>query len=345
MDKRLSIGTMMVALVAMLAACGGNQSTSTPVKESSQPKVSSSKPTTSKAPTKKVTDLEISLGNSGDKAYITVRGTQQNFAAGELTWAWGLKNRNTGEFTYGKDTPTDAELQPLEFDGSNQFTVKLCLTDIDVIVPGVLYDIYGGPKEYYNYIPFATNMFGASDATRTYYLRQDQDNSLTFDSVQPMTYTKASVVELAQTDLPDGVTQDGAYIKFGGANSKNLTMETINSWHEAGHIAGDWQRVIGGGYDLHVHADTERFWKIEGDDVFFYLYIGFVAPGEGWMLHFDLVTGNQNAGLHFDGTDPEGQPAYTIAGENYRIYGNRNKSGEENYWGCLGIYKDPIAVE
>ena len=121
-------------------------------------------------------------------------------------------------------------------------------------------------------------------------------------------------------------------------------METINSWHTAGHIAGDFQRVIGDGYQLHVHEDTERFWKIEGNDVFFYLYVGFVNPGEGWMLHFDLVTGNQNAGLHFDGTDPNGEPGYTIGGENYRVYGNRNKSGEENYWGCLGVYKDAVSA-
>ena len=342
MKKHLSIGMMMVALVAMLAACGGNQNASAPAKESSQPKVSSSKPTTSRAPAKTVTDLEIRIGNEGDKAYATVTGTQQNFSADEFKWAWGIVDLS-GNFVYGKASPTDEDLQPLAFNSSNQFTVKLCLTDIDTIVPGTLYNIYGGPKECYNLIPFKTNMMGASDATRTYYLRQDQDNALTFDSVQPLTYTKASVVELAQTDLPDGVTQTGAYIKFGGANSKNLTMETINSWHEAGHIAGDWQRVIGGGYELHVHDDTQRFWKIEENDVFFYLYVGFVAPGEGWMLHFDLVTGNQNAGLHFDGTDPEGQPAYTIGGENYRIYGNRNKSGEENYWGCLGIFKDAAA--
>ena len=338
MKKRLSFG-VIVLLTTLLTACGGQPANSSVAPKSSEPKVSSSKPTTSKAPQKKVTDLEISLGNSGDKAYITVRGTQQNFTADEFKWAWGIADLSAN-FVYGNSTPTDADLLPLEFDANNQFTVKLCLTDITAIKAGTLYNIYGGPKESYNVIPFATNMFGATDATRTYYLRQDQDNALTFDNVQPMTYTKASVVEMAQTDLPEGVTQTGAYIKLGGENTKNLTKETIDSWHTAGNIAGDWQRVIGGGYELHVHADEERFWKIEGSDVFFYLYVGFVAPGEGWMLHFDLVSGNQNAGLHFDGTDPEGQPAYTIAGENYRIYGNRNKSGEENYWGCLGIFKD-----
>lgn len=343
MKKRLSFG-VIVLLTTLLTACGGQPANSSVAPKSSEPKVSSSKPTTSKAPAKKVTDLEIRIGNSGDKAYVTVTGTQQNFTAEEFKWAWGIADLS-GNFVYGNATPSDADLQPLEFNASNQFTARLCLTDIETITPGTLYNIYAGPKECYNYIPFATNMMGASDATRTYYLRQDQDNALTFDSVQPITYTKASVIEIAKTDLPEGVTQDGAYIKFGGANSKNITMETINSWHQAGHIAGDWQRVIGDGYTLHVHEDTERFWKIEGNDIFFYLYVGFVMPGEGWMLHFDVVTGNQNAGLHFDGTDPEGEPAYTIAGENYRIYGNRNKSGEENYWGCLGIYKDPIAVE
>jgi len=343
MKKCLSFGAVTILLASMIAACGGNNNKeSSSIEKSSNPiSYSSSKQSTSKGPVKRVTDLSISLGSENNKAYITVRGTQENYTAEEFKWAWGIADLS-GNFADGKATPTDEDFVSASFDANNQFSVKYCLTDIEALVPGTLYNIYGGTKESYNLIPFASNMFGASDPTRTYYLRQDQDNALVFDSIQPLVYTEASIVEILEADLPSGVTTAGAYLKFGGENTSGLTMETINGWHEAGHIAGDFQRVIGDGYQLHVHEDTERFWKIEGDNVFFYLYVGFIAPGEGWMLHFDLVTGNQNAGLHFDGTDPNGEPPYVIGGETYRVYGNRNKSGEENYWGCLGVYKDPV---
>ena len=169
-------------------------------------------------------------------------------------------------------------------------------------------------------------------------MRQDQDNALTFDNIQPITFTKASVVNVETADLPTGVTQTGAYVKFGGANSKNLTMDTIKAWDDAGHIAGNFQRVIGGGYSLHAHEATERFYKIEGNDVFFYLYVGFIAEGEGWMVHFDVVSGNENAGLNMGATF-NGETSYTVGDAEYKVYADSGKSGEENYWGCLGVYR------
>ncbi len=181
-------------------------------------------------------------------------------------------------------------------------------------------------------------MFGAKDATRNYYLRQDEDNSLVFDNIQPISFTKASVVELSQDDLPEGVTQSGFYVKFGGANSKGLTMDRLEGLEEAGNIAGNFQRVIGGTYELHDHVAEERFYAIEGNDVFFYCYISFIEPGEGWMVHFDAVSGNSGAGLQF-ATVLNGEPLYSFDGASFRLYADTSASGEENYWGSLGVYR------
>ena len=343
MKKQLSFGITIFALAALLASCGGaTHSENTPSSNStaqvSSSQRSSSKESVSQGPVKKISNVTISLGNDGEKAYITVRGEQSNYTEDDFKWAWGLKDQDSGTFADGKYNPDPEDFKKISFDTSNQFVVKYCLTDITTIKAGTLYRIYGGTPESYGDIGFTSNMFGASDATRKYYLRQDQDNSLTFDSVQPIVYTEASIVNIGEADLPAGVTQTGAYLKVGGANSKNLTVETINAWHEQGNIAGDFQRVIGDGYSLHVHTDTERFWNIENGKVFFYLYCGFIAAEEGWMVHFDLVSGNQNAGLQTQNAI-NGTESYTIGDATYKIYSDTNKSGEENYWGCLGVYR------
>ncbi len=340
MDKRLSFGVVTLLLALVLGACGGNtaSSSSASSKSSKAPtSSSSSRPTsTSQAPAKGVSDLSISLGNDGDKAYITVRGTQFGYTADDFTWAWGLMDRDSSEFADGKATPAASDYQAATFDGSNHFTVRYCLTDIQTIKAGKIYRIYGGTPDTYADIPFASNLFGASDATRKYYLRMDLDNSLTFENVQPLTYNAASIVEIAQADLPEGITNPGAYLKFGGPNSKNLTVETINAWNEAGNIAGDFQRCIPS-WQSHPHVNEERFWKIEGDNIFFYLYCGFIEPEEGWMVHFDLVSGNQGAGLTTS-NKINGETTYEVGSEQYKVYSGQG-SDEEHYWDCVGVYR------
>ena len=339
MKKHLSFGMIML-LTMVLAACGGstasNQTSSSSSKESISSK--SSKSSTSKAPTKKVEDLSISLGNDGDKAYITVRGKQVNYTAEEFKWAWGLKEQDSSKFGDGKAIPEASDFQPVSFNDNNEFTVRYCLTDITTITAGTLYRIYGGTPETYGDIPFASNMFGANDASRKYYLRQDQDNSLVYENIQPLTYTKASVVEIVEGDLPEGVVNAGAYLKFGGVNSKGLTIEMIKAWDDAGYIAGNFQCVIPS-WNTHQHSSDERFYTIEEGYVYFYLYVGFIGEGEGWMTHFDLVSGNAGTGLQTS-TTFNGETPYVINGATYKIYSDTNKSGEENYWGCLGVYRE-----
>lgn len=336
MKKHLPFTVAILSLVTLGACSNGGQGTSTPTKSSNSETTSSSK-----APTKSISDLSISLGNEGDKAYITVRGKQNNYTAETFKWTWGLKDQSTSTFADGKEIPSAEDFKTATFNANNEFTVKYCLTDIQTIKAGTLYRIYGGTPESYGDIPFQSNMFGANDATRKYYLRQDENNSLVFENVQPFTYDKASIVELSETDLPEGVTTTGAYLKFGGKNTKAVTMDIINSWHEAGHIAGNFQRVIPS-WDSHPHVDTERFWKIEDNYVYFYLYVGFIEPGQGWMTHFDLVSGDSGAGLQLT-TKVWGEQAYKIGEDTYRIYADTSKGTEEEYWGCLGVAKDTKA--
>ena len=335
MKRNITFGTVLVLLTSLLAACGGNTTTS------SRNKKSSSSPTstiTSQGPRKSIEVSSISLRNQGDKAYITVSGTQTNYTADDFTWAWGLKAKN-GSFADGKENPAAEDFKKETFNASNSFTLDYCLTDIENLESGTLYTIYAGTPESYQEIKFASNQFGASDATRKYYLRQDEENALVFEYIQPVTYSQASIVEITSENLPEGVTKTGAYLKFGGTNSKNLTMETINGWHTANKIAGDFQRVIPeNSYSQQVHSDDGRFWTIEGNYVYFYLYVGFIESGEGWMLHFDLVGGSTNTGAQTD-TKINGV-SYTVDGKTYKVYSDRNASGETNYWGCIGVYRE-----
>ena len=290
-------------------------------------------------PVKSLNITESILVKEEGKVYVKVTGTQANHTADEFKWAWGLKvNGENGEFVDGKAQPEAADFKAATFDANNQFVLKYCLTDIENLTSGAFYRIYGGTPETYADIAFTTSETGARDATRSYYLRTDQNNSLVFDNVQPIEFTLASVVKVAAADLPDGVTQEGVYLKFGGVNAAGLTKEAIDAWHADGKIAGNFQRVIGG-WQLHDHADTERFWKIEGDNVFFYCYIGFVAIGEGWMTHFDCVGGNSGANLQFTNSFwGDEDHTFTFEGEAvYKVYADSTKSGESNYWGCLGV--------
>ena len=346
MKKTISFGIALLAL--LLTACGGkggqqSASNTAPTESSSEPAASSissqEESSKSKAPVKSISVSSISLGNEGDKAYITVRGTQTNYTADDFKWAWGLKNQETDKFDDGKEKPEADDFKAATFNDNNEFTVKYCLTDIQGIKAGKLYRIYGGTPEAYKDIQFASNMFGANDATRKYYLRQDENNSLTFENIQPITYDKATIVEITESDLPDGVTKAGAYLKFGGKNTKNITMDTINSWHAAGNIAGNFQRVIPD-WASHEHVDTERFWTIEDNYVYFYLYAGFIEAGEGWMTHFDVVSGNASASLTLTGKTIWGETAYTIGGKTYRVYADSSKSTEQEYWGCIGVAVD-----
>ena len=329
MKKRLVFGVAVLAMLLSACGGGGNKTTST----------SKVRTSTSKEPAKSVSNLSISLGNSNGKAYITVTGTQVNYTAETFKWAWGLKAED-GTFDDGKAIPAASDFAIVPFESDNSFTVKYCLTDIETLRAGTLYRIYGGTPETYNDIPFASNMFGANDGTRKYYLRQDQENALIFDSIQPLTYSMATIEEVTEANLPAGVTEAGSYLKVGAVNSKNYTIETLNSLNEAGKIAGDFQRVIpGDSYSQHVHVDAERFWTIEGNNVYFWFYCGFIKEGEGWMVHFDLVSGSLSAGL-YTSNKFNGSPAYTIGGNTFKIYSDSDKSGEENYWGCLGVYRE-----
>ena len=345
MNKRLSFGVITLLLTTILASCGAKTASSstsgskalTSSSSSRSSSKSSSSSSSSQGPVKTVSDLSISLGNDGDKAYITVRGTQNGYTADNFKWAWGLLDRDTSEFADGKAKPTDADFIKATFDSNNQFTVKYCLTDIQTIKAGRTYRIYGGTPETYADIPFASNMFGANDATRKYYLRMDLDNALTFDSIQPISFATAVIEEVPQADLPEGVTNAGAYLKIGGKNEKNITMDTINSWNTAGNIAGYFQCCIPS-WNSHNHTDEERFFKIEGNNVYCYLYVGFIAPEEGWMVHFDLVSGNKEAGLYTT-TTYNGETTYTVGDAKYKVYSNQT-GDEEHYWGCVGVYRE-----
>ena len=341
MKKRSFIGMTLIMLAMTITACGGKASSNTSESSTSSSSSSSRRSSsTSEGPKKNIEFSSVTLTNESDKAYVQVVGTQTNYTAAEFKWAWGIKEQN-GNFVDGKSNPSAEDFQLVTFDANNSFRLRYCLTDITTLKAGTLYRIYGGTPEKYGDIAFPTNETGARDAKRIYYPRSDENNSIVFDAIQPISYTKASVVEITQENLPDGVTTPGAYVKFGGVNSKNITVEMIEEWHTAGSIAGNFQRIKGGDYALHDHVDTERFWRIEDNYLYVYLYVGFIEPSEGWMTHFDFVGGNAGGSLQLDIT-LNGETSYTVGDAVYKLYANKNNGTEANYWGCLGVYRENV---
>ena len=67
------------------------------------------------------------------------------------------------------------------------------------------------------------------------------------------------------------------------------------------------------------------------------IYCGFIEPEEGWMVHFDLVSGNQGAGLTTS-NKINGETTYEVGSEQYKVYSGQG-SDEEHYWDCVGVYR------
>ena len=350
MKTKKILGVALLLGTMMLTACGGGNSASSGGKASSggnktsqntQSTQSSPKPSTPST-AKSISISGVTMANDGGKVYLTVSGTEANYKAEDFKWAWGIKvNGDSGDWVVGKEAPEAADYAAATFDATAKtFAVKLCLTDATALQPGTFYQIYGGTPEAYENITLPETL-DARDQTRHYYIRTDQANSLHFDSVQPISFTKASVVNVAAADLPTGVTNEGPYLKFGGVNAANLTVADIDAWVADSKVNGNFQRVIGGGYQLHNHAAEERFYKVEGADVFFYCYIGFIADGEGWQTHFDCVSGQAGANLQMDATFwGDADHTFTIGEDVYRVYADKTKGTEAEFWGCLGVTRN-----
>ena len=365
--KIFALTTVLMALG--LVACGEKKSNA--AAESKEPVVTSTEapvtsqeaPVSAEAPTsaepatsseqgnqKAVTITASVLVKEEGKVYVQVTGTQSNYTAAEFKWAWGIKaDGDEGQFVVGSATPAATDFAAVTFDATTgAFTVKLCLTDQTAIVAGTMYRIYGGTQESYDVIAFTDENTAARDTTRSYYLRNDVQGALIYDAVQPIGLTEASIVEIAAADIPEGsaCTTTGTFLKFGGDNINNLTEADIAALAADNKIGGDFQRVLKEGgnawgvYAKHNHAATERFWKVEGTKVYMYLYVGFMEDGEGWMVHFDMVNGT-SANLVMDSV-LKGDTLYPSGNSGYRVYANKDLSGEANYHGCLGVHREHV---
>ena len=54
------------------------------------------------------------------------------------------------------------------------------------------------------------------------------------------------------------------------------------------------------------------------------------------MVHFDLVSGNEQAGLNT--SNKINGDAYEVDGKQYKVYSGQGGS-EETYWDCVGVYR------
>ena len=54
------------------------------------------------------------------------------------------------------------------------------------------------------------------------------------------------------------------------------------------------------------------------------------------MVHFDLVSGNEQAGLNT--SNKINGETYEVDGITYKVYSGQGGS-EETYWDCVGVYR------
>ena len=74
---------------------------------------------------------------------------------------------------------------------------------------------------------------------------------------------------------------------------------------------------------------------------YFYCYIGFIVDGEGWQTHFDCVSGQAGANLQMDATFwGDADHTFVIGEDTYRVYADKTRGTETEFWGCLGVTRN-----
>ena len=376
MKYKKLLGALLVASTLVLGACNGSGDGSKA--GGSKATTTSKAPTTSKerVPVPAVYYDELDIVKDGTDVYLKVKGTVEDIKDEKLNFAFGLmtyqsssgqaaptegEGEGEGEgqqeadptpeadpFVYGKETPADADYNVEVAIANKGFEAKLKLTGITTLVGGEKYQVYAGPKGFYQAIEEATASENVlQDAEYKYYFRNDQEagNSpkLVIDNLGPVRIEKVTIEK-------NVYERTGIFAKIGGANKENLTQEqfdAFNSFVNFQKLPNTSTRVQKEGSQQ--EGRPYYFYKVEGNEAFIYINIDFMvaenATSGKYNTHLNIKENKQEncvSTVQIDGTPVVArEDGATIA-----VYSHPGVHNEDNIWGNVGfVVEIPEATE
>ena len=357
--KRL-LGALLIGASLILGACNGPASS-----KAASSKPTTSRPTTSipREPVPAVYYDEMDVVKTGTDVFLSVKGSVEDMEASKLNFAFGLKmyqassgGEAEGEepteavdpFVYGKESPADADYN-VEVNITNKaFTAQLKLTGITTLVGGEKYQVYVGPKGFYQALDEATVSENVlQDNEYKYYFRNDQDAGnapkLVIDNLGPVRIEKVSIEK-------NVYERTGIFAKIGGANKENLTQEqfdAFNSYVNFQKLPNTNTRVQKEGNQS--EGNPYYFYKVEGNEAFIYINIDFMVSANAtsgkYNTHLNIKENKQEncvSTVQIDG-DP-----VTVRddGAKISVYSHPGVHNEDNIWGNVGfVVEIPEAEE
>lgn len=345
------LGLLGIAAALTLVACGGGNNASKKPSGNTAKTSKSSKPSTSRVPTKSVSVASANLVKKADnKVYVQVTGTETLYKTGELKWAWGVVTHGAAEATWvlGAETPAATDFTAVTFEAAAEndptakpFTVELCLTDMATLPVGMI-EVYGGDTaDTYAALEMADTTVAVKDAKNNYYIRDDEGAGvIAVDALPPVGLEKATIVT-----NPEGKT--GVYAKIGGANNIGYTdaqlaeltpyvnFQSTTSWSNT--------RV----QNSETNPD-ELFYKIEGQEVFLFVHIDFMVTGGAnrYNTHLNFAADTkQDCKMSVDILENN---VYTFEEANRKITVYSNTKGgrdQQEFWSNLGFIVELINEE
>ena len=345
------LGTLLIASTLVVSACGGNNSQSAGKSSgksgnaSSQKTSSSTKP---KDPTKMVSFGAATLEKAADnKVYLTVSGTYDLYNAGEIKLAWavraasGTSDAFSDAYAYGSAEPGDADFKAdgVTMDATKKtFEAKLALADL-TIASGT-YGFVCGTKEDTGFafdaetkLELSYEFGNIQDNVYRYYPRDDV-NAVAIESLPPVTYSSAVIVELAAAK---GNIPAGRYLKVGGPKSAAVTAEAAAAWSPRINFE---PVPYSSATQINMSGDNQNgFYEIDGDNFFWYLDVTGLRQGTNYLVHLN-ENGNTNVNLFMTAKMEDTPYRFEAANVIYTLYANPaagQAGGADEFYGCLAV--------
>ena len=350
MKYKKLLGALLVASTLILGACGGNDSSASGKSSGKSNSGSKSTPTSVKPaePTKTVSLTAATLAKGTDnKVYLTINGTYDLYNAGEIKLAWavraasGTSDAFSDAYAYGSAEPGDADFKAdgVTMDATKKtFEAKLTLTDL-TIASGT-YGFAVGTKEDTGFafdaetkIELSYEFGNIQDSVYRYYPRDDV-NAVAIEALPPVTYSSASIVELAAAK---GNIPAGRYLKVGGPKSAAVTAEVAAAWSPRINFE---PVPYSSATQINMSGDNQNgFYEIDGDNFYWYLDVTGLRQGTNYLVHLN-ENGNTNVNL-FMTAKMEDTP-YRFESDNviYTLYANPaagQAGGADEFYGCLAV--------
>lgn len=353
MQYKKFFSVLLVASTLVLSACNDTNPSN---------KTSYNIPATTsnqRVPTPAVYYDELDITKENDDVYLVIKGSVEDFTADKMNFAFGLmtyqsssnqSDEEEGEevtepkvevdpFIYGKATPADEDYKVEVPIVNKTFEARFKVSGIETIIGGEKYQIYAGPKSFYQAIDEATASEKVlQDNEYKYYFRNDSEAGsapkLVIDNLGPVRIEKVTIEK-------NVYERTGIFAKIGGANKENLTQEQFdgfNSFVNFQKLPNTSTRVQKEGKQQ--EGKPYYFYKVEGDEAFIYINIDFMvsetATSGKYNTHLNIKENKQENCASTAQIDSE-PLVVRDDGATIAVYSHPGIHNEDNIWGNVGF--------